>query len=92
MTEEEFDNHRNAVIVKLEEKDKTLSQETRRFWNEISTHKYIYDRAELTVTILKEDVTKAKILHFFDDKLRAGARARRCVTSITADSCPIAYL
>lgn len=76
MTDEEFANYLNAVIVKLEEKDKTLAQEARRYWNEITTHKYVFDRDELTVTILKEDVTKDKILRFFDERLKAGARTR----------------
>jgi secreted Zn-dependent insulinase-like peptidase len=77
MPEEDWTNNLNAVISKMEEKDKTLGQETRRFWNEITTHAYIFDRAELTMNILKEDVTRAKLLAFFDEKLRVGGRMRR---------------
>lgn len=76
MPEEDWTNNLNAVISKMEEKDKTLGQETRRFWNEITTHAYIFDRAELTMNILKEDVTRAKLLAFFDEKLRVGGRMR----------------
>ncbi len=77
MPEEDWTNNLNAVISKMEEKDKTLGQESRRFWNEITTHAYIFDRAELTINILKEDVTRAKLLAFFDEKLRVGGRMRR---------------
>jgi len=76
MPEEEWTNNLNAVIAKMEEKDKTLGQEARKHWNEITTHAYIFDRAELTVNILKEDVTRAKLLAFFDEKLRVGGRMR----------------
>lgn len=47
MTDAEFDEQRNAVLTHYSEKDLNLDQEFNRHWtNEISTHKYVFDRQE----------------------------------------------
>jgi len=44
LTEEELRTQVEAVSVKVAEKDYNLSSEHGRFWSEIASHKYIYDR------------------------------------------------
>jgi len=42
-----------AVIAKKLEKDKTLNEETNRHWGEIAKHKFIFNRVELEVEVLR---------------------------------------
>ena len=44
LTEEEFKTQVDSVMTKIAEKDYNLHQENSRVWNEISTHKYLFDR------------------------------------------------
>jgi hypothetical protein len=44
LTEEEFKNHVNSIAAELLEADKTLGQETNRYWREISNECYVFDR------------------------------------------------
>jgi hypothetical protein len=44
ITAEEFKIQVDAVLVKVAERDYNLQKENSRFWGEISTHKYLFDR------------------------------------------------
>ena len=44
MTEEDFKVQKNSVRTQIAEKDKNMSQESSRFWNEIGIHNYDFDR------------------------------------------------
>lgn len=44
LTEEEFRNFVSSVSAELLEADKTLGQETNRYWREISNQCYVFDR------------------------------------------------
>ena len=44
ITDEEFKTQLDAVLVKVEEKDYNLGKENNRYWSEIATHKYLFDR------------------------------------------------
>lgn len=52
ITEEELKVYLDAVAVKVGEKDYNLYQEHTRFWNEIVSHKYIFDRQARELEIL----------------------------------------
>ncbi len=75
LTDEEFNDHRTALIAHIEEKDKTLGKEAIRYWTEIATHKYLFNRRELLVKQLRE-VTKDAVLKFFDERIAKGAPHR----------------
>jgi len=53
VTEEEFEVQKQAVITKLAEKDINLARENGRFFNEIATHEYVFDRQDKEVEIVK---------------------------------------
>ena len=80
MSEENFQTYIKAVISKLEEKDKTLAQEARRFWVEIEGCHYLFNRSEVTVKEIREKVTKETLLHFFDTFFAFGGDARSKLT------------
>lgn len=40
-------------MVQIAEKDYNLGKEHSRYWDEIATHKYIFDRQEKEIEILK---------------------------------------
>ena len=80
MSEENFQTYIKAVISKLEEKDKTLAQEARRFWVEIEGCHYLFNRSEVTVKEIREKVTKETLLHFFDTFFAFGGDARGKLT------------
>ena len=44
LTDEEFEMHKQAVSTKIAEKDLSLRQENSRYFGEISTHRYKFDR------------------------------------------------
>ena len=62
MPEEEFETHKTALATKKLEKPKQLKKLTSRYWHEISTRLYNFDRVEMEVKQLhalkKEDVLK----------------------------------
>lgn len=44
LSDEEFKTQVESVMTQIAEKDYNLGREHQRFWNEIVTHKYIFDR------------------------------------------------
>ena len=53
MTNEEFSVQVEAVAVKLGEKDYNLNSEHARYWGEIAVHKYMFDRQEKQMELLR---------------------------------------
>ena len=70
-----FDRHRQAVIAKLEEKDKTLTGETNRHWTEISNRRYRFAQRKAKVDVLRA-TTKEQILDFYDRYVGVGQGTR----------------
>ena len=56
---------KQAVYVKAAEKNYNLNQEFGRFWGEICTHKYIFDRQEKQIQVLSE-ITKKDFQELFE--------------------------
>jgi insulysin len=60
LTDEEFAKYVESIRVKILIKDLSIRQEGSRYWNEICTHKYIFDRKEKDLEqlnlIKKEDL------------------------------------
>lgn len=54
MTEEQFQTQKNSVQTKLAEKDKNMSAENKRFWSEITTNNYDFDRQANELKALQE--------------------------------------
>jgi insulysin len=53
LSQEDFEIQKQAVLVKLAEKDINLRKEYARNWGEISTHKYDFDRQEKEIQVLQ---------------------------------------
>lgn len=45
LDEKEFNHHVNALITKILEKDKRLKKESMRYWREITSRQYKFDRS-----------------------------------------------
>lgn len=74
MTDEELEVQKQAVITKLAEKDINLGQENGRFFGEISSHEYNFDRqdaeVELVKTITLDEFKNHFELAFFSDQVK----------------------
>eukprot|EP00026_Physarum_polycephalum_P000474 Phypoly_transcript_00475.p1 GENE.Phypoly_transcript_00475~~Phypoly_transcript_00475.p1 ORF type:complete len:990 (+),score=181.17 Phypoly_transcript_00475:1631-4600(+) len=79
LTEEEFKNYVNSISAELLEADKTLGQETNRYWREISNECYIFDRAQREVNELQK-LTQEDLLAFFDKFISPESTKRRKIS------------
>jgi len=75
LSDEDFNKNKAAVIKRKEEKEKTLNQETSRIWQEISTHRYGFNRAELEVKEL-HTITLPMLIKFFESFILHGGSRR----------------
>ena len=76
MTQDEFEEHRDAVLTRVSEKDKNLYDEFKRYWGrEFGTHKYNFDRQAQEMEMLDELELEEFQAHFA--KLFESATARR---------------
>jgi secreted Zn-dependent insulinase-like peptidase len=73
-------SYRQAVIEKVLQQDKNLTQETNRHWTEICSGAYTFDRREQTAAVLKT-LTLQQILEFMDEFVVSGAAKRRAFCS-----------
>jgi secreted Zn-dependent insulinase-like peptidase len=60
-----FERNVAAVVAKKREKDKTLTAESTRLWNEITLHRYEFDRVEREVAVL-ESLDERALMQFID--------------------------
>ena len=81
MTDDQFARHRQAVIAKLEEKDKTLTAETNRHWAEISNRRYRFTQRKAKVDALK-DTTRQQLLDFYDRHVGGRGATRAKITGL----------
>lgn len=65
MTEEEFERHREALAAQRLEKPKRLSALSARFWSEITSQQYNFDRANIEVAHLRT-ITKQHVIDFYE--------------------------
>ncbi|XP_069679683.1 insulin-degrading enzyme isoform X2 [Periplaneta americana] len=75
MTSEEFDRHKEALAAQRLEKPKKLSVLSARFWSEITSQQYNFDRANIEVAHLR-NLQKQDILDFYKDLIYHGAPRR----------------
>ncbi|XP_023021581.1 insulin degrading metalloproteinase isoform X2 [Leptinotarsa decemlineata] len=76
MSEEEFLRHREALAAHRLEKPKQLSTLTNRFWVEITSQQYHFDRANNEVSYLRT-LSKKDIIEFYEDVLKNKAARRK---------------
>ena len=60
ISDEEFNKHVESVRASITEKDLSIVQEGERYWREVRTHKYLWNRREIQLeklnTLTKEDM------------------------------------
>lgn len=79
MSEQEFERHRESLATVRLEKPKKMSILSSRFWDEITSQQYHFNRAEVEVAYLRT-ITKADLMAFFDDHIKHGAPHRRKIS------------
>ena len=84
LSDEEFEIQKEAVLVKLAEKDINLARENARHWGEISTHKYEFDRQDKEIAMLSE-VTKQDFIDLFE-KTFFSATSKRIDLQLTSEA------
>jgi insulysin len=78
ISKEEFENHVESLKIKKLEKPTKLTEQTKKFWTEISYHHYQFDRRAKEVEILKT-VTPADALSFYQKYIKE-AKSRRKIS------------
>ncbi|XP_073541342.1 insulin-degrading enzyme isoform X2 [Phyllobates terribilis] len=92
MTDEAFQKHIQALALRRLDKPKKLSAECAKYWGEIISQQYHFDRDNVEVAYLKT-LVKDDIITFYKDLLAVEA-ARRHKVSVHVlaremDSCPV---
>ncbi|XP_049457335.1 insulin-degrading enzyme isoform X1 [Epinephelus fuscoguttatus] len=92
MSEEAFQKHIQALAIRRLDKPKKLSAECAKYWGEIISQQYNFDRDNIEVAYLKT-LTKENIMQFYRERLTVEAPKRHKVSvhvlSREMDSCPI---
>uniref|UniRef100_H9GBN3 Insulin degrading enzyme n=1 Tax=Anolis carolinensis TaxID=28377 RepID=H9GBN3_ANOCA len=92
MSEEAFQKHIQALAIRRLDKPKKLSAECAKYWGEIISQQYNFDRDNIEVAFLKT-LTKDNIMHFYKDLLAIDAPRRHKVSvhvlAREMDSCPV---
>ncbi|XP_028738725.1 insulin-degrading enzyme isoform X2 [Peromyscus leucopus] len=92
MTEEAFQKHIQALAIRRLDKPKKLSAECAKYWGEIISQQYNYDRDNIEVAYLKT-LTKDDIIKFYKEMLAVDAPRRHKVSvhvlAREMDSCPV---
>ncbi|XP_026869912.2 insulin-degrading enzyme isoform X4 [Electrophorus electricus] len=92
MVEEAFQKHIQALAIRRLDKPKKLAAECAKYWGEIISQQYNFDRDNIEVAYLKT-LTKDNIMQFFRDGLAIDAPKRHKVSvhvlSREMDSCPV---
>ncbi|XP_076104390.1 insulin-degrading enzyme-like isoform X1 [Mytilus galloprovincialis] len=76
MTDEAFQKHLKALVSKRMEKPKKISGQNSRYWSEILSQQYNFDRETVEVEFLKT-VKKEDVFSFFKDRIAVGAPYRK---------------
>ncbi|OQV25668.1 Insulin-degrading enzyme [Hypsibius exemplaris] len=84
LSAEEFKTHVEALAAHRLEKPKTIAQQATKYWNEIFSRQYNFDRDRLEVAELR-NLTQVDLNQFISDYLLAGgANRKKCTIHITS--------
>ncbi|XP_058236910.1 insulin-degrading enzyme isoform X2 [Hemibagrus wyckioides] len=92
MSDEAFHKHIQALAIRRLDKPKKLAAECAKYWGEIISQQYNFDRDNIEVAYLKT-LAKDNIMQFYKDLLSIDAPKRHKVSvhvlSREMDSCPV---
>uniref|UniRef100_T1ISN5 Insulin-degrading enzyme n=1 Tax=Strigamia maritima TaxID=126957 RepID=T1ISN5_STRMM len=75
MDDEQFIKHKEALIARRLEKPKKLVHQTSKYWGEITSQQYNFDRDNIEVASLKT-VTKDNVMSFYEKFISTESSAR----------------
>ncbi|XP_014680687.1 PREDICTED: insulin-degrading enzyme-like [Priapulus caudatus] len=75
MSDEEFQRHLSALVARRLEKPKKLSHQSAKYWGEIVSRQYNFDRDSIEVAHLKT-LTKEDVVTFYRDMIAEGGPHR----------------
>jgi secreted Zn-dependent insulinase-like peptidase len=78
MKEEEFETNKLSLIAKRLEKPKKLSGRAGKYWSEIVSQQYNFNRDEVETDDLR-NITKDNIIEFFDTYIDSKSNVRKKV-------------
>ncbi|KAJ3134921.1 Insulinase (Peptidase M16) [Geranomyces variabilis] len=88
MTDDEYGKHQTALIARMLEKDKNLSQESQRLWTHVSSRYYNFDQHVVDAGKVKQ-VSRADLIAFFDEFIDpASARRSKLSVHVKSQKCP----
>jgi len=87
MSEEEFSKHVNALATKRLERPKRLAQQNSKYWSEIISSFYNFDRDAVEVAFLKS-LTKDDLFKFYKKKIAVDAPERHKLSVHVLSNCP----
>jgi len=79
ISDETYQTNINSLITQFLEKDKNLYDETYRHWNEISSHRYRFDKVKHLVSVLKSIKDKQPVFDFFDRYISRSSPVASCL-------------
>ena len=88
---EEFDRHKTALAVRRQEKPKQLSHRAVRYWSEITTGQYFFDRNVEIEKLMQ--ITHQELLDFFSTFVfHHSPQRRKIAVHIVATNVLFSYL
>ncbi|XP_056465442.1 insulin-degrading enzyme isoform X1 [Gadus chalcogrammus] len=92
MSDEAFQKHIQALAIRRLDKPKKLAAECAKYWGEIISQQYNFDRDNIEVSYLKT-LTKENVMQFYRDLLAMDAPRRHKVSvhvlSREMETCPV---
>ncbi|XP_077297862.1 insulin-degrading enzyme-like [Arctopsyche grandis] len=76
LSDQEYDSHRNSLIAQKLKRPKMMLGRSNKFWSEISSQQYHFDRENVEVKALR-DVTKNQLHNLYKDILSISSPSRR---------------
>ena len=64
LTQEQFEVQRKSVHTRLAQKDLNLNDQSSRFWSDITSHKYVFDRQAKSLQVLNSLTLKELRDHY----------------------------
>lgn len=87
MSSEEFERHKTALAVRRLEKPKKLSHRALRYWSEITSGDYFFDRDTVEVEEMYR-ITHDDLMSFFSDYVFHDASQRRKIAVHVVSNVP----
>ena len=84
-TDEDFESYKSSVINELKERDLTLNEEFERNFEQIILREYQFNRKELLIQCLENEITKEDVIMFFKEYIYD--RVRRIDIGIVGIKC-----